>query len=117
MARFLIQVAYTPQAWAAQLERPENRIEVLKPTLASVDAKFETAYFAFGEYDIVAVIDAPDNVSAAALSLCFSAGGALRECKTTPLMTIDEGLEAMRKGQRALATYKSPASLTTAGRN
>ena len=117
MARFLIEVAYTPQAWAAQLERPENRIEVLKPTLETVGAKFESAYFAFGEYDIIGIIDAPDNVSAAALSLCFSAGGALKACKTTPLMTIEEGMEAMLKGQRALAAYKSPTALTAAGRN
>ena len=107
MARFLLEVSYTPQAWAAQLERPTNRIEALKPSLDTVGAKFESAYFAFGDYDIVAVIDAPDNVSAAALSLCFSAGGAVKAIKTTPLMTIDEGLEAMRKGKDALAKYTS----------
>ena len=29
MARFMIQVAYTPEAWAAQLENPQNRMEIV----------------------------------------------------------------------------------------
>ena len=109
MPRFLVEVAYTPEAWAAQLERPQNRIELLKPVLQTVGARFESAYFAFGDADIVCILDCPDNVSAAALSLCFSSGGAVKAIKTTPLMTIEEGMEAMRKGARALAAYTPPA--------
>jgi uncharacterized protein with GYD domain len=115
MPRFLVEVAYTPEAWAAQLERPQNRVEVLKPVLESVGARFESAYFAFGDADMVCIIDCPDNVSAAALSLCFSSGGALKAIKTTPLMTIEEGLEAMRRGARALAAYTPPARQQLAG--
>lgn len=115
MPRFLIEVAYTPEAWAAQLERPQNRIEVLKPVLQTVGARFESAYFAFGDVDIICIIDCPDNVSAAALSLCFSSGGALKAIKTTPLMTVEEGMEAMRKGARALAAYVPPSSQQMAG--
>lgn len=118
MPRFLLEVAYTPTAWAAQLEHPTNRIELLKPVLETVGARFESAYFAFGDHDIIAVIDAPDNVSAAALSLAFSSGGSVRNIRTTPLMTVEEGLEAMRKGARALGAYKPPTrQLATAGKN
>jgi uncharacterized protein with GYD domain len=51
---------------------------------------------AFGDYDVVLLIEAPDNVRAAAISLAVSAGGAVSDYKTTPLMTWDEGVEAMR---------------------
>lgn len=105
MARFLCQLSYTPEAWAALLENPTNRPEQIKPALDSVGATFESVYFAFGESDMVAILEAPDNVSAAALSLCISASGVVKSCKTTPLMTVQEGLEAMRKGSRALAVY------------
>lgn len=119
MPRFLIEAAYTPEAWAAQLERPQNRIELLKPVLQTVGARFESAYFAFGDADIVCIVDCPDNVSAAALSLCFSSGGAIKSIKTIPLMTIEEGMEAMRKGARALAAYTPPTQkqMTGAARN
>jgi hypothetical protein len=33
----------------------------------------------------------------AAFALAAAAGGALKAVKTTPLMTIEEGIEAMRK--------------------
>ena len=39
----------------------------------------------------------PDNTSAAALSLAVTAGGSIKNFKTTPLMVVEEGMEAMRK--------------------
>jgi hypothetical protein len=39
----------------------------------------------------------PDNVSAAAISLAFTAGGAVRSSETIALMTTAEALDAMRK--------------------
>lgn len=110
MARYLLQVSYTPEAWAAQLKDPQNRAEAFKPVLDSVGARIECLYYAFGEYDLAGVIEAPDNVSIAACSLAFSAGGALKAVKTTPLMTIEEGLEAMRQGFRAFQNYKPPSA-------
>jgi uncharacterized protein with GYD domain len=66
----------------------------------------ECAYLAFGEYDVVVVLDMPDNVNAAAFSIAAAAGGAVRTIKTTPLMTLEEGIEAMRKA--GTAGYRPP---------
>jgi uncharacterized protein with GYD domain len=109
MSHYLLEIAYTPEAWAAQLQEPKDRAEVIKPVLESVGARFECLYYAFGDRDIVGIVEAPDNVSAAAISLAFNAGGALKSCRTTPLMTVQEGLEAMRKGYRAYGVYKPPS--------
>jgi uncharacterized protein with GYD domain len=67
-------------------------------------------YYAFGEYDVVGVTDFPDNVSAAALSMVASAGGAVKAIRTTPLMTVEEGIQAMRKGGGAAASYRPPTA-------
>ncbi|MDB5092620.1 MAG: hypothetical protein JWO85_721 [Candidatus Eremiobacteraeota bacterium] len=115
MSHYLLEIAYTPEAWAAQLEDPKNREEVIRPVLESVGARFECLYYAFGDRDIVGVIEAPDNVSVAAISLAFSAGGALKSCRTTPLMTVQEGMEAMRRGFRAYGVYKPPSEGAAAG--
>jgi hypothetical protein len=48
----------------------------------------------------------PSNVEAAAFSLAASAGGAVRSIKTTPLMSMAEGVEAMKKA--AKSGYKAP---------
>lgn len=97
MSRYLLQVAYTPEAWAAMIKNPQDRTKVLKPVMDKLNGSFVETYFAFGEYDVVAIVNLPSNVDAAALSLVASAGGAMKAIKTTPLMTIDEGIQAMQK--------------------
>lgn len=109
MAHYLVQLAYTPEAWAAQIKNPQNRVDVVRPLLEKLGARFEAAYLAFGKYDIVFIMEAPDNVSAAAVSLAIAAGGAVRAYETTPLMTTDEGIEAMRKAASAASSYRPPA--------
>jgi len=106
--KYLVQFGYTPEAWASQLQNPQNRVEIVSRLLESMGARFEATYMAFGQYDVVFIMDAPDNVTAAALSMVISAGGAVRNLQTTPLLTIDEGIEAMRKGGQAVATYLPP---------
>jgi uncharacterized protein with GYD domain len=68
--------------------------------------RLESAYLSFGDYDVVVIAEMPDHASAAAFSLATSAGGALKAIKTTPLLSIEEGLEAMRKA--AGAGYHPP---------
>ena len=108
MAHYLFQLAYTPEAWAAQLQNPQNRIAAVTPFLEGLGGRFEWAYFAFGDYDLIGVVELPDNVSASAVALAIIAGGAVKTYKTTPLMTIEEGIEAMRKG--AMAGYRPPTA-------
>ena len=42
----------------------------------------------------------PNNIAAAAISIAFSAGCACKNVKTTPLMSIQEGIEAMKKAAK-----------------
>ena len=108
MARYLFQAAYTPEAWAAQINNPQNRVEALRPVIERLGGRLESAYYAFGDYDVIFIVEVPDNVSAAALSLAASAGGALKAVRTTPLMTLEEGMEALRKAGGA--GYRPPGS-------
>jgi uncharacterized protein with GYD domain len=109
VAHYLVQLAYTKEAWAALIKNPQNRVEVVRPLLEKLGARFEAIYFTFGKYDIVFIMEAPDNISAAAISLAITAGGAVNAYETTPLMTIDEGIDAMRKAGEASPTYRPPA--------
>jgi uncharacterized protein with GYD domain len=110
MSRYLLQAAYTSEAWATQLKNPQNRVEIVSQLMERLGGRFETVYYTFGDYDIVAIMDLPDNISAAAASMVVSSAGAVKAIKTTPLMTIDEGLQAMRKGADATASYRPPSS-------
>ena len=108
MAYYMFQGAYTPEAWATMVSNPQNRAQLVRPVIESLGGRWVDAWLAFGEYDVIVIAELPDNVSAAAFSLAVNAGGALKAAKTTPLMTIDEGMEAMRKAGRA--GYRPPGS-------
>jgi uncharacterized protein with GYD domain len=110
MPRYLLQLAYTPEAWASQLKNPQNRVEIVAPVLQRLGGRFESTYLAFGQYDIVAIMDLPDNVSAAAAAMVFAAGGAVKSISTTPLITAEEAVEAMRKAGDAASSYRPPST-------
>ena len=97
MAHYLITGSYTSEAWAAQIKDPQNRFELVKPLFESQGGSIESAYFAFGDYDIVAIAQFPDNISAASIAIAVAAGGGLSNVKTVPLMSIEDGLEALKR--------------------
>lgn len=98
MPRYLYQIAYTSDSWAAQMKDPQNRIEKVRGSVEQLGGKIVDAYYTFGEYDIVVILDMPDNTSAAAFAIAVAGGGAAKAAKTTPLMSVEEGIDAIRKG-------------------
>ena len=105
MPHFLHQVSYTPEAWARLVANPHDRIEAVRAPIEKLGGRIHTAFFTFGESDVVVITEMPTNVDAAAIAIAFAAGGALKSSKTTPLMTTAEALEAIRKA--GTAGYKS----------
>ena len=97
MPHYLHQVAYSREGWEALLAHPQNRIEAVRPAIEKLGGKIETAWFAFGEYDVILVSELPDNVSAAAISIAFAGGGACKAVQTTPLMSPEEAVQAFKK--------------------
>jgi uncharacterized protein with GYD domain len=112
MPHFLTQVAYNEQAWQSLVSNPQDRLEVIRPVIEKLGGRVINAYFAFGDYDFVLITELPDNVSAAALAIAASAGGACKSVKTTPLMQAAEGLAALRKA--ATSGYRAPTGGKTA---
>jgi uncharacterized protein with GYD domain len=102
MAAYLLQVAYTPEGWANLVQNPQDRIEAVTPAVEQLGGAVIAGWLAFGEYDLIVIVDMPDNVSAAAFSIAASAGGAVKALHTTPLMTTEEGVQAMEKARSSV---------------
>jgi uncharacterized protein with GYD domain len=102
MSLYIYQAAYTAESLAAQIKNPQDRIEVVRPAIEAMGAKFVTAGFSFGEYDVMVVLDAPDDTTAASVALAVAAGGAVKAAKTTKLLSGQEWIEALRKAQGSL---------------
>jgi uncharacterized protein with GYD domain len=106
MAWFMVQVSYAPDAWAAQIKQPHDRIDALRKMLEPAGITIDHAWYSFGEYDLVLICQAPGNTEAAGAVLAAAAGGALKANKTTPLLSVDEGRAAMQTANQI--AYRPP---------
>ena len=99
MSFYLMRFSYTPEAWARLIKQPEDRREVARGVVERLGGKLHGFWYALGEHDGFVLIEAPDNVGAAAFSVGISAGGALRSAETTVLFTVEETIEMLRRAQ------------------
>ncbi len=41
MPQYLLQIAYTPKAWASLIKSPQNRLEAVRPAVEKLSGKLE----------------------------------------------------------------------------
>jgi uncharacterized protein with GYD domain len=111
MPFYMLQVAYTPESFKAMIANPSDRRAAADKVAEAVGAKIDRLFFAFGKYDLVAIIEAPDDIAAAGAAMGVAASGGFSGGKTTKLLTTDEAMAAMKLGGKvAAAGYRPPAS-------
>jgi uncharacterized protein with GYD domain len=97
MAKYLITGSYTVDGTKGLLvEGGSARKAAVEKALEGLGGKLDAIYYAYGDTDVVVIIDVPDAVSALALSLTVNASGAVN-IRTTPLLTVSEVDAACRK--------------------
>ena len=99
MAHYLVQAAYTNEAWSALVNNPHDRSEPVRKMAEEAGGSLESFYLAFGDFDVIAIIELPDDATAAAVSIATSAAGSIRAIKTTPLITADDAVRALTKAK------------------
>ena len=104
MALYMYQASYTAKSMASQLTEPQDPVETIRPALEDVGAELVVAAFPFGEYDVLVVYEAPDDMTAAAVAMAVAAAGDVKSGKTTRLLSGQEWLESLRK--RRIVTRK-----------
>ena len=110
MAFYLFQASYTPAALKAMIDNPQDREAAARPLIESVGGKLHHLFFSFGNEDVVALIEAPDDGAMAAGALAVGASGAFSSGATTKLMTAKEAMQAMKVGKKATEIYKPPTA-------
>jgi len=101
MPFYLVQASYTPGAWKRMHDDPRVAMcyKTIEPVVTGHGGKFHNAWLSFGEYDAVCIVEMPDNKSAATVSIELSGGGLFGSVKTTPLITVDDGRDALSKAK------------------
>jgi uncharacterized protein with GYD domain len=105
MTLYMYQASYTAKSMAAQLEDPHDPVDAISPTLQDLGATLVVAAFPFGEYDLLLVYEAPDDLTAASVAMAVAAEGEVKSAKTTRLLSGQEWLESLRK-RRIVDTRK-----------
>ena len=104
MPKYLVQANYVGEGLKGLLkEGGSSRRAAVEKLFGSLGGKVEAFYYAFGDTDLFVIADAPDNVTAAALSLTVNAAGAAT-AKVTVLLTPEEIDAAAKKSP----SYRPP---------
>jgi uncharacterized protein with GYD domain len=111
MAHYLIEVGYTPEAWTSQIDSQPNVVDRITPAVKAANGTILSIYYAFGDADLVGIMDFPSIEDAAAFALTVTASGALRSYKTTPLLTVEQGIESMKRAEQARGKYTPPLAV------
>ena len=97
MPKYLVKATYTAEgAKGLVKDGGSKRRAAAKSVIESVGGKLECFYYAFGKTDVYAVVDFPDNISAAAVSMAISASGAVVS-RLAVLLTPEEVDQAVKK--------------------
>jgi len=97
MPLYLYQAAYTSESLAAQMKNPVNRLDVVAEQVRGAGVRFVAGGFSLGEHDLAVVMEAPDDTTMAAVAVAISAGGAVRNARTTRLLSGAEYVDALKK--------------------
>lgn len=108
MAKYLLTGGYTVEAWKAMIENPTDRAAAARKLVEAVGGKLESFYWSFGDDDFVCIFDAPDDITAGAASIIAASAGALRNPKTTKLITAEESRKLLEKAKAAQGSYTPP---------
>ncbi len=107
MARYMVQASYTAEAAAAFVRKPQDRVEGVRTLIQRMGGKLESFDYCLGDYDVMAVYSADDDITATAVTLAVLAPGHLKSFKTTKLLSPDEFMAASQKA--GSANYEAPS--------
>jgi uncharacterized protein with GYD domain len=104
MPKYLIQASYTTEGIHGLVgDSASGRRADVQAAVKAVGGSVEAFYYAFGDHDVIIILDLPDNITAAAVGLTTTGTGAVR-VRTTPLLTVEEVDKALEVKMR----YRAP---------
>jgi uncharacterized protein with GYD domain len=102
MTSYLVQFTYVSRSIKAMVSQPDvDHAGQATKMVASVGGKLLGYWYAFGEFDGVVLLDAPDPSTAASVAMAIGGTGEVSRLQTTVLLSMDEATEAMRTAAAA----------------
>lgn len=112
MPFYMQRFKFAASSLKALVDKPNDRRDAAKRLIEAHGGKLRDYFLSFGEYDVLVIAEYPDNASATAASMTVGATNAFSGGATTPLMTMEEAVVAMKKANKAKGAYKPPTAGT-----
>lgn len=104
MSKYFFEANYVGEGIKGLMhEGGTRRRDALVAALTSVGGSVESFYYAFGETDVLGVIEVPEPSDAAALSLMINSTGSVT-VRLKPLLSVEDLDAAAKK----TPTYRAP---------
>ena len=94
MSHYILLIKWTEQGISKINESPD-RFSSFKAMLEKVGGKLIGGYYTFGEYDVVIVMEAPNDEAVISLMLKVGSAGNVRT-KTLKAFTAEEGIKIIK---------------------
>ena len=106
MAKFMLNASYSVEGTKGLIKDGGSaRRAAVQKTIEGVGGRLECFYYTLGEPDAFAIVEVPDAVTIAAVSLAINATGGAHVA-TTVLLTPEQIDEAAKK----TVSYRSPGA-------
>ena len=104
MPIYFYKAKYTAQVFRARWSLdPRDISELMRPSIERFGGRVIVCLLTVEGAEPAGFIEFPDNISAAARGMHLQSGGSIEEMPITPMMTTEDGLEAMRRVGREAA--------------
>lgn len=108
MAKYAVFFSYKPETWDRMMMKPTDRTAAVREMAANVGGDVETLYFMFGDRDGFVVLDVPDEMTAAAVSIAVNSTGAFAHLETRQLIAPADLPTLLEKAASAREAYRVP---------
>jgi uncharacterized protein with GYD domain len=115
MPYYLYKWVYKDLAIQGMIETPQDRPAELNKAAQAFGGTVHQFFFAFGDYDGIAIVQFPDHESCVACVLTLTGAGGNANLRTTVLITVHEAEEAMHRARMARSGYRSPVGYASHG--
>jgi uncharacterized protein with GYD domain len=106
MPKYMITASYTTKGLeGVRAAGAKSRVDAVSAMLEAVGGHLDSFHFAFGDADVFAMVDLPDDEAAAAVAIAINSSGAV-SIHTTKLLTVEQVDDALRRA----VDYQPPGS-------
>ncbi|SRR5579875_1375072 len=110
MAKYAVFFKMTGETINRMIDHPSDRRAMVNRAAEQVGGRLEAYYWMFGPHDGIVIIEAPDSVSAASVSVAVASTGAFDHMETRELIDARDIGAVLDKAKSVRQAYQPPGA-------